>query len=120
MPLTLTDRQREVLTFLWDYLCEHGYQPSTREMMREIGATSPNGVVCHLYALQKKGWIEARLDGHGSSPRRATNAVPRARAIRLLYLPSGEKFIGLQAKYGLTSTGYDLPIGTWGGSENDR
>ncbi len=58
MAETLTDRQREVLEFVRVYIAERKYPPTVREIMDHFGLFSPNGVVCHLKALQKKFYIE--------------------------------------------------------------
>ena len=54
----LTARQAEVLEFITRnaYL----YGPTVREIAAGIGVSSPNGVVCHLKALEKKGLIRRR------------------------------------------------------------
>jgi len=51
----LTDRQQEVLDFIVANL--HLYSPSVREIAAGIGVKSPNGVMCHLKALERKGAI---------------------------------------------------------------
>ena len=52
-----TDMQLKVLIYMAKSMAETGVQPSIREIGNEFGFTSPNGVVCHLKALQKKGLI---------------------------------------------------------------
>lgn len=54
----LTKRQRECLDFIRDFKARNGYSPTVREIMAKMGIKSPNGVVCHLKPLQKKGLIE--------------------------------------------------------------
>jgi len=54
---TLTDRQREVYHFIRDLIRTRGYGPTVREIGYEFGIRSPNGVMCHLKALEKKGLI---------------------------------------------------------------
>lgn len=49
----LTARQREILAFFRG----REYPPSIREIGENFGITSPNGVVCHLKALIKKGYL---------------------------------------------------------------
>jgi repressor LexA len=39
------------------YVEKNGYQPSIREIGSRFRIVSPNGVVCHLKALEKKGYI---------------------------------------------------------------
>ena len=53
----LTDRQRQILRHLVLAYAEHGRPASIREVMRAAGVTSPNGAVCHLDALIKKGYL---------------------------------------------------------------
>lgn len=54
---TLTPRQREIYTFIRSKIQGRGYGPTVREIGNEFGIRSPNGVMCHLKALQKKGLI---------------------------------------------------------------
>ena len=54
---TLTARQREIFEFLKDKIINRGYGPTVREIGAEFGIRSPNGVMCHLKALEKKGLI---------------------------------------------------------------
>lgn len=56
-PLPLTARQREVFDFIVDFADRHGYCASVRDVQLAIGAASPNGAVCHLVPLRKKGFI---------------------------------------------------------------
>ncbi len=53
----LTARQREIYEFLKDKIVNRGYGPTVREIGTEFGIRSPNGVMCHLKALEKKGLI---------------------------------------------------------------
>lgn len=68
--IPLTPRQQQVLDFIRRTFVEEQRMPSLREIAESVGIRSPNGIVCHLRALQKKGLI--RLERH------------RARSIRLL------------------------------------
>ena len=54
---TLTARQREIYDFLKDKIVNRGYGPTVREIGAHFGIRSPNGVMCHLKALEKKGLI---------------------------------------------------------------
>lgn len=58
IPSDLTDRQRSVLDFIRGYLNREGYSPSIREIGEAFGIRSPNGVMCHLRVLTRKGYIE--------------------------------------------------------------
>ena len=53
----LTRRQREVYNFIRDKIQSRGYGPTVREIGNKFGISSPNGVMCHLKALEKKGLI---------------------------------------------------------------
>ena len=58
MPLErLTKRQRAVYDFIYDKIHNRGYGPTVREIGTKFGINSPNGVMCHLKALEKKGLI---------------------------------------------------------------
>ena len=53
----LTQRQREVYEFIRDKIRHRGYGPTVREIGTQFNISSPNGVMCHLKALEKKGLI---------------------------------------------------------------
>lgn len=54
---SLTGRQREVLDFIREKIDGRGYGPTVREIGEAFDIASPNGVMCHLKALEKKGLI---------------------------------------------------------------
>lgn len=54
---TLTKRQRRIFDFIRDEIDGNGNAPTIREIADEMGFASPNGVMCHLHALEKKGLI---------------------------------------------------------------
>jgi repressor LexA len=53
----LTDRQQSVYEFIRDKILNRGYGPTVREIGENFQINSPNGVMCHLRALEKKGLI---------------------------------------------------------------
>jgi repressor LexA len=53
----LTERQREVYEFIRERIRSRGYGPTVREIGQNFDISSPNGVMCHLKALEKKGLI---------------------------------------------------------------
>jgi repressor LexA len=53
----LTERQREVYEFIREKIRSRGYGPTVREIGSQFEIASPNGVMCHLKALEKKGLI---------------------------------------------------------------
>lgn len=69
----LTKRQRAVYEFIRDKIRNRGYGPTVREIGDFFEISSPNGVMCHLKALEKKGLISREKN--------------RSRAIQLLEEP---------------------------------
>jgi len=57
MAATLTSRQLEVYELIRHLIVERGYGPTVREIGQHFDIKSPNGVVCHLKALERKGLI---------------------------------------------------------------
>ncbi|MBN1909279.1 MAG: transcriptional repressor LexA [Pirellulales bacterium] len=80
----LTDRQREVYDFIRELIHHRGYGPTVREIGDKFRIRSPNGVVCHLKALEKKGLI--------------TREANRSRAIQLAAEPLGERGLPLAGR----------------------
>lgn len=53
----LTKRQLTIFNFIRKMIEGRGYGPTIREIAEEMDYRSPNGVMCHLRALEKKGLI---------------------------------------------------------------
>jgi repressor LexA len=53
----LTDKQQAIYKYIRKHIEEKGYPPAIRDICNEFSISSPNGVMCHLKALQKKGFI---------------------------------------------------------------
>lgn len=58
MPSELTRKQQQVYDFIRDMVAANGYPPAVRDIADHFGIKSPNGVMCHLKALSKKGYIK--------------------------------------------------------------
>lgn len=56
-PSQLTEKQRQIYEFIRERIENRGYGPSIREICDAFNIKSPNGVMCHLKALVKKGMI---------------------------------------------------------------
>lgn len=54
----LTARQQQAFDFIKANI--QLYSPTVREIARAMAIKSPNGVVVHLEALERKGWIRRR------------------------------------------------------------
>lgn len=52
----LTDRQAELLRFIWHYWLENRYTPTQREMCQHLDIASTNAGP-HLNALERKGYV---------------------------------------------------------------
>ena len=81
---TLTSRQREIYEFLKGKILNRGYGPTVREIGDQFGIRSPNGVMCHLKALEKKGLI--------------TREPNMARAIQLTERPLSKTSLSLAGR----------------------
>jgi len=53
----LTERQKEILRFIENFINERGYSPTVREIANRFSITS-KGAQDHIFALYKKGYIE--------------------------------------------------------------
>ena len=53
----LNDRAREILSFIQRFARERGYPPTIREIGREHGISSTNGVRYYLNLLEKEGYL---------------------------------------------------------------
>lgn len=73
----LTSRQGEVLEALCQWMKDHGYPPSIRELGEAVGLLSTRSVHDHLRQLERKGYIRRRRD--------------HSRAIEILKMPKGTR-----------------------------
>lgn len=56
----LTERQQAIYQFLKDKIINRGYGPTVREIGDAFDIRSPNGVMGHLKALERKGLIKRK------------------------------------------------------------
>jgi repressor LexA len=54
----LTERQRQILDFLTQYVDAHGYPPTVREIGEAVGLASPSTVHAHLANLERAGLLK--------------------------------------------------------------
>lgn len=54
----LPERQQKILVAIRDWVVEHGYSPSTREIGDAVGLRSSSSVSRHLGALEDKGFLK--------------------------------------------------------------
>ena len=84
----ITDRQTRMKAFIEEYFSEHGYAPSYREIMKNVGIPSLSVVRYNLERLQREGLLER-------DPRVARGIRPRKAAEQLSirvwgYIQAGE------------------------------
>lgn len=53
----LTTKQQQIYNYIRKHIETKGFPPAIRDICEAFGISSPNGVMCHLKALQKKGYI---------------------------------------------------------------
>ncbi len=81
----LTPRQREIYFFIRSKIQGRGYGPTVREIGLQFLIKSPNGVMCHLKALQKKGLIHREPNmSRAIQLLDDPTTAPRASGIKLL------------------------------------
>jgi repressor LexA len=74
--MELTPRQRSILTVIRDWVDEHGYPPTMREIGAAVGLASPSTVAHHMAILEKNGFL--RRDARGSRAVDIRPPEPRA------------------------------------------
>ena len=90
----ITDRQKEVLTFISSYTDENGYPPTVREISEHF-EISIRAVQDHILALQKKGFL--------------SQAQKRARSIKVLSdSDASAPFVGRVPLLGTVAAGKPL------------
>lgn len=67
-----TDRQAGVLAAVRDAIVRTGRPATIREIADAVGIASPNGVMCHLRALVRRGLVRR----HKPGPRRDAAYLP--------------------------------------------
>ena len=72
----LTDRQREILTFILKETEVRGFPPTIREIGEQMDIRSTNGVNDHLKALERKGYLN-----RGEQQSRSLVPTKRARLV---------------------------------------
>jgi len=60
---TLAPVQRQTLEFLRNFIAEHGYGPTLKDIARHIGVKSVSTAHFHLERLEQKGFIKRGVDG---------------------------------------------------------
>src|SRR5256885_17027704 len=82
--MSLTKRQREILTYLETYTEEHGYAPSFEEIATQFNYNSLATVHEHLTNLERKGYIKRAYNESRGIELVPSEVFPRAAALPLL------------------------------------
>ena len=85
MDRRLTDRQRDVLTFIARCIDDNEVPPSLQEIGQAMGGISPTAALAHVAALEKKGFL--RRTPHERRGLEIVRIEPVANQPRLLRLP---------------------------------
>lgn len=96
----LTERQQAVFEYIRERITERGYGPTVREIGAHFDISSPNGVMCHLRALEKKGLLQ-RVRKQDRAVARAIELAPE-----VLAESKGLPFVGTVAA-GMTTLGFE-------------
>ena len=70
----LTKKQQAIYNFIRKHIEEKGFPPAIRDICTEFGISSPNGVMCHLKALESKGYIN-RVQKHKNQQRAQARGI---------------------------------------------
>jgi len=73
MNRPLTHQQQQVYNMIRDCIVRRGYGPTVREIGQHMNIKSPNGVMCHLRALERKGVL--RRDANKSRAIELTESI---------------------------------------------
>jgi repressor LexA len=71
---TLTAKQQHIYNYIRKHIEGKGYPPAIRDICDAFSISSPNGVMCHLKALEKKGYI-ARVTKHKNKQRAQARGI---------------------------------------------
>lgn len=103
----LTDRQRKVYNYILTYSKQHGYPPTMQEMAKHLGVTGNLGVIKHLNALEKKGFI-TRVSGSSRGIRVTLKSVNYPDSIERM-IHSDEQFSVHLPVVGMVRAGMPQP-----------
>jgi repressor LexA len=82
--MSLTKRQREILTYLTEYAAGNGYAPSFEEIASQFGYSSLATVHEHLSNLERKGYIKREYNESRAIELLPSDIFPRALQLPLM------------------------------------
>lgn len=60
MRYDLNEKQNTIYDYICDYLKEHGFPPTVREIAKMAGLSSPSSAHHYLKQLEEKGYIQRK------------------------------------------------------------
>ena len=64
-PDVLSNRQKDILDYIEDFVQDHGYPPAIRQIQEKLDISSTSVVAYNLKALESKGMI--KREGKGAA-----------------------------------------------------
>ena len=86
-----TKKQRELLTFIEQFIGEHGYSPSYREVMSGLNYTSVATVALHINNLIRRGHLRKR--DHSARSLEVVAVEPPTKTVIADVKPGEEKWL---------------------------
>lgn len=86
-----TKKQRELLTFITDFIERHGYSPSYREIMLGLNYNSVATVALHVNSLIKRGHLKKR--DRSARSLEVVEQKPKERLLTNEVTPNQEKWL---------------------------
>lgn len=86
-----TKKQRELLTYIEQFIGEHGYSPSYREIMSGLNYTSVATVALHVNNLIRRGHLRKR--DHSARSLELVNPVEPTRVVSNIVEPGQERWL---------------------------
>ncbi len=99
MPETIrpTKKQRELLDFIAEFIAEHGYSPSYREIMAGLNYNSVATVALHVNNLIKRGQLHKR--DHSARSLEVVQSAETAKLQTNEIKPADEKWLVEKVEY---------------------
>jgi repressor LexA len=102
--IKLTERQRKVLEAIEDFILEHGYAPTIRQLGKLLRMANPSAVFKHILSLEKKGYVR-REDGEIRLVGFPASGEAQAKVPLVGFVPAGHP----KEVFDVSGEGVDVP-----------